>query len=479
MTTFLRSLQEQFNHTTTENGALAHKSSFDPVVDYFGLAGAMRNRAEASADLFETAFRSDVQAAIRTLFYLRDVRGGQGERDVFRAGLKRLVGLSPVKAGRVLQHVPFYGRWDDLLIEGVFQHPEVQKIILNQWTADVAAYERGEGVSLMAKWLPSDKAANKELAIAVRKSLGLSQREYRQTLSALRSRIGLLESSMSRNDWDIDYGKLPAQAHRKHVKAFRRHAEGEYQAYLDAVERGEAKINTSTLYPHELYDMATRYGGDRKAADVMWNNLPDYTRGAEAIVMADVSGSMHQSWSQGANPIAVSVSLALYFAERNQGDYAGYFMTFASTPALMKVPSGDLSARLSAIENSTGWMGSTDVGKAFDAILAAGVKSGTVPATLYIISDMQFDQAIDDGNDTTFQTAKRKFAAAGLELPHVVFWNVDARNDQLPATILDGQVTLVSGFSPTVFGMAVEGKTPRELVDSVINGERYERINPF
>lgn len=470
MTTFLQSLRSQFNTAYTENGDLAHKSSLDPVVDFFALAGAMRDRPEAAADLFEAAFREGRVAAVRTLFYLRDVRGGQGERDVFRAGLRRLMQLNPVVGNQVLRHVPFYGRWDDLFYDGANLSPVVQQIIRTQWCVDVAAYERGEPVSLMAKWLPSDKSrSNWRLAVEIRKTLGLTQREYRQTLSVLRGRIGLLEHDMSENTWyHIDYSKLPAQAHRKHVKAFRRNDGERYRAFLDSVERGEATVNTSTLYPYELYDLCR---SDPKAADVLWKNLPDYTRpGQDAIVLADVSGSMS------GRPMSVSVSLALYFAERNTGPYNGYFMTFASTPELVKVTGDTLPQKLSAIEHSTSWYGSTNLEAAFDAILKAGIQSGTAPGTLYIVSDMQFDQALNHAGFSVFESAKRSFAEVGLELPHVVFWNVNARHDQLPATIMDGHLTMVSGLAANTFGMAVEGKSPRELVEDVVNGERYARI---
>ncbi|QXO14290.1 Ro-like RNA binding protein [Mycobacterium phage Chaser] len=470
MTTFLQSLQSQFNTTRTENGDKAHKSSLDPVVDYFGLAGAMRDRPEASADLFENAFLFDPQAAVRTLFYLRDVRGGQGERDVFRAGLKRLLTTYPELSWAVLKHVPVYGRWDDLFWDGAnITHP-IAKILHEQWASDVAAYERGDSVSLMAKWLPSDKAANKELAIAVRQALGLTQREYRQTLTALRGRIGLVEHDMSERTYEhIDYSRLPAQAHRKHVKAFRRNDGERYQAFLDAVQRGEAKVNTSTLYPYELFDLCR---SDPSAADALWKNLPDYTQpGQDALVLPDVSGSM---WGR---PISVSVSLALYFAERNTGPYKGYFLSFDTTPKLVRVPeSGDLAQKLSAVENHTNNYGSTNLEAAFNAILRAGVESGSVPGVLYIVSDMQFNAALNHADASVFESAKLSFAEVGLELPHVVFWNVNARHDQLPATAMDGNVTLVSGLAATTFALAVEGKSPRELVDDVINSERYANI---
>lgn len=475
MTTFLQEISREINLTRTENGAVTNASSLNAVVDFFAAAGAMRDTPDKAADLFEKAYREDPQTAIRTMFYLRDVRGGQGERAVFRACLKRLADLGFTPMDKVLKHIPEYGRWDDLFYQGSTVTGGMAKIIGDQLVKDADAYNRGESVSLLAKWLPSDTSkGRKDLAVNLRKAIGLDQRKYRKVLSRLRARIGLLEQDMSAKRWrEIDWGKLPSRAHMTHVKAFHRHTPAEYQAYLDSVVKGEAKVNAATLYPYELYDMVN--AGQSQAADALWANLPDYTRGNDGIVLADVSGSMS------GRPMSVSVSLALYFADRNQGVYKDHFMTFSSTPKIEKVEGKTLADRMRAIENSTGWYGSTDLHAAFRAILAAGQRSGQVPKTLYVVSDMEFNAAFgfyrnDRTVDTIFETAKREFAAAGLVLPHVVFWNVNARNSNYPALAHDGNVTLVSGLSPTVFGMAVEGKSPAELVRDVVNGPRYQPI---
>jgi hypothetical protein len=489
MTSFLNHLKAQTNLTHTENGALTNKSSLDPIVDFFSLAGAMRGNVEGAADLFEAALEVDPQTAVRTLFYLRDVRGGQGERDIFRAGLRRLgsrlvddTRAEEVQASfaRLLQHIPEYGRWDDLFFAGITQ--PVAEVVAKQLTADMLAYTSGpdQPVSLLAKWLPSENATSKttkKLARDLRVQLGLGSPEYRRVLSKLRRRIRLLEHDMSANNWnEIDYGKLPSQAHRKHVKAFYRHTPDRYQAYLGAVEKGEAKINVNTVFPYEIYEMVADPGyyginfTPNQYADVAWANLPDHTNGKNALVMADVSGSMN------GRPMAVSVSLALYFAERNKGVFHNHFMTFSSTPQLVEVKGDSLTERMMNIIKSE-WGMSTNLSAAFRAILRASVQSNEPPPeVLYIVSDMEFDYATGGGQETIFQTARREFADAGYQLPHVVFWNVNARNMQSPATILDGAVGLVSGCSPTVFAMAVENKTPRELVEAVVNSERYERI---
>lgn len=501
MTSFLSNLGRETNLALTENGAVTNRSSQDPVVDFFGLAGAMRNDPEKAADLFEKAYKTEPLTAVRTLFYLRDVRGGQGEREVFRAGLRRLTKYDTY--AKVVEHVPYYGRWDDIFHSGVTS--EVVKAVGEQFGVDRHAYDSGGSVSLMAKWLPSENASSKktkDTASQLRTALGVTPRQYRLALTALRRRIRLLEQDMSANNWNgIDYSRLPSQAHRRHVKAFHRHTPERYQAYLAAVERGEQTMNVKTLYPYEIYEMVM--GGQRDYGELAWKSLPDYTNGKNALVMADVSGSM--TWASNPKPISVSVSLALYFAERNNGPFQDYFMTFSANPQLIKVTGDSLYEKMRLISQSE-WGQNTNLLSAFRAIQKAGAKSPEeIPEVLYIISDMEFDAAAPQGGqytmqqqlihtpfgmrvenrrvllpgtsrDTIFETAKREYAQAGMKLPHVVFWNVNARQNQAPALAHDGNATLVSGCSSTIFSQAVEGKTPRQLVDEVVNSERYARI---
>lgn len=492
MTTFLQELQVGTGLTRTENGAVTNKSSLSNVVDFFGLAGAMRNDIPAAMELFRKAYAEDPQTAVRILFYLRDIRGGQGERDLFRAGLHALVRLNHGHLTMVAEHIPFYGRWDDVFFNGVTEGAAA--LVRKQLTTDREAYlaDPDGPVSLLAKWMPSENTSSKAtvaLARQLRTELGMTSAEYRRMLSALRARIHLVEQDMSANNWpNIDYSKVPSQAHRKLARAFGRHDPNGYGAYLESVQKGESTINAGTLYPYEVYNMVKPGQShlNESTANALWENLPDYTNGDDALVMADVSGSM--SNSNGGLPMAVSVSLALYFAERNKGAFAGHFMTFSAEPQLVKVLGNTLSQRMSMIQ-SAHWEQNTDLSKAFQAILHAALRAGgDVPKVLYIISDMEFDQATarrsdrygyfgtPQPQDTVFAHAKLAFQSVGLQLPHVVFWNVNAHQTQTPVTILDGRVSLVSGCSPSIFGMAVEGKSPLELVQSVVNGERYERI---
>jgi len=473
---FLDELQKNTNkYTLTENGAVTNNSSLDANLDYFSRAGAMRGRTGDTKRMFAKAYASNPLIALRTLFYLRDVRGGQGERDTFRAGLKELESIAPEMIKKIISNnwIGEYGRYDDLL--AISDKKAVSEFIKLQLDADAKAYAKGESVSLLAKWLPSENASSKESrkqALEFAELIGWKPSQYRKNIVTLRKYIKLLEQKMSNNEWsEIDYSKVPSQAGRKHVKAFMRHDEKRYREFLGKVDKGEAKINTSTLYTYEVFDLVK--SGQNEVANTMWNNLPDYTNGTDALVIADVSGSM---WGR---PISVSVSLALYFAEHNKGIFNNKFMTFSSHPEVIDVVGKNLTDKLCFIETRE-WGMSTNLEAAFDAILNAAVSSGQgnygMPKVLYIISDMEFDSACSRPSETIFENAQRKFKEAGLELPHVVFWNVDCRNDQSPATKFDDHVTLISGSSQSTFKYAVQGKTPIELMQEVVNGERYSRI---
>ena len=102
------------NHTLTENGALTNKSTFNPIVDFFFHGAALRSRPNEAVNLFQKAFDEDPTQALRILFYVRDVRGGQGEREVFRAILKWLGDNQPEWVIKNLHLIKKYGRFDDL-----------------------------------------------------------------------------------------------------------------------------------------------------------------------------------------------------------------------------------------------------------------------------------------------------------------------------------------------------------------------------
>ncbi len=482
MNTFLNHVDEITTEKLTENGALSYSSSLSSLVDLFALGGAYRSRSVNEIHILVLqAYREDPELTLKCLFYLRDIRGGQGERRFFREGLKVLLdtaNLSEEQQFLLAGLIPKYGRWDDVIY--FWDYFSFSTIIVKQLALDIMD---PTNASLLAKWMPSINASSKEtkkMGRKIAKTIGLTEKEYRQVLSNLRKHLNLVEQKMSKNNWsDIKYESVPSQAMKRYKTAFYRHDEDRMDAYLDAVKSGKKKINTSTLAPYQIFhEILTKAStaNDTKALDTLWNNLPDYVpKNQKAIVVADTSGSMS---NPDYVPISVSLSLALYFAERNTGPFENAFITFSANPKLQKISTDlNLEGKLHSM-SSADWEFNTDINAVFDLLLQTAksnkVDEEDMPQTVYIISDMEFDIAIQ--GKTNFQFAKEKFEEAGYTLPNIVFWNAAARNDTLPVRFDENGVALVSGTSPSIFKMAVENTTPEEFMLKVLNSERYKDV---
>jgi hypothetical protein len=463
---FINSLHKATSVGRTENDAVTYTRSSSALLDFFAQAGAMRKNKAGALDLFKKAFSEDRQSAVRILFYLRDVRGGQGERDLFRAGLEWLGTDVPEVFDAIIEHVPEYGRWDDAF----FDTPAADALIKKVFAEDVAS----DRPTLLAKWLPTMNASSpttRAKASFMAKKLGLDDKTYRQRIRDIRKKIRVVESQMSAREWaSIEYSAVPSQAARIYRNAFKSHDEKRYNEFIAKAEKGEEKINAATLYPYQIYKSA--HQDYSPALNALWTQLPDYTQGKNALVVADVSGSME------GDPMSVSVSLALYFAERNAGQFQDYFITFSGEPKLQKVMGKTLLDKMNSIETAD-WEMNTNLQAVFNLILDTAVANKTpqdeLPSTIYIVSDMEFDSACD--TRTNFEVIEKKYAAAGYEKPTIVFWNVDARSGKnLPVQAGERNVAMVSGFSPVAFKMAVENKTPEQVMEDTINSERYARI---
>lgn len=490
---FVQAMQVQSNFTTTENGALTNKSTLNYVLDFFGAGGAIRSRSENDVvTLFSKAFSQDRLLATKILFYLRDVREGQGERKTFRTLLKWLAVNYPDVVRKNLDNIAFFGRYDDLYsLEGTSLESDVYTLFGNQLKSDIKNMKKGESVSLLAKWLKSENTSSKEscrLARKTRESLELSPKRYRKILSALRKYIDVIEVKMCAGDWkEIDFEKVTSKASLNYRKAFGKHDQERYAAYLKSVEKGEAKMNAGSIFPYEiLRSIITRsgYAGvidvsaqEIMQADLQWKSMPNWLEGNEhyGLVIADVSGSMFTSDML---PILVSVSLAMYFAERNVGPFKDFWMNFSSSPTFQKLVGNNIAEKFTNMDKIN-WGGSTDLQAAFNLILSTAIKNNVkqkdMPSVLYIVSDMEHNYA---GKNTNSDAIKQKYAAAGYLLPKIVWWNVAARNDSFPIRFDESGMALVSGCSPSILKSVLSAKSfdPMSIVYETVNSPRYERV---
>ena len=504
MNNFLNGLTNATNFTHTENGAITHKSTGTALLDMFALGGAYRKRSEEDVIvLFKNAYAEDAYMARKCLFYLRDVRGGQGERRFFRVCLKWLANNDPDVVVANIENIVEYGRYDDWY---VLLDTPVKNVVLSAIKCQLGIDVQSNTPSLLAKWLPSENTSSKvtrHTANIIRNYLGLSHKQYRKTLSILRGRIRVLEKLMSANRWDeIEFDKIPSKAGIKYKNAFARRdfTKARYEAFAKSTE---TKVNAKTLYPYEVVAEALKlfrtgyYSSakmpaldnvDRLMVNKYWENLADYFNGStlNALAVVDTSGSMVSS--EASAPINVAISLGLYCAEKAKGPFAGHYVSFASRPQLIKTEGVDFADKVFRIYK-TNLVDNTNIEATFDLLLDTAIRNhcpqSDLPENIIIISDMEFDAARRDRYDywnrnlsnqaTLMESIERKWNAHGYKMPKLIFWNVDARKNNIPMTVKDG-ISFVSGMSPTIFKQIMSGKTAYDLMYEVLNQERYNAI---
>ena len=493
----LKELKNEANKTYTENGAVTNRSTGKDCLDLFATVGALRRESEQEiVARFLRAYTENADLAMKILFFSRDIRGGLGERRVFRTVLRWLAENEKKSLVRNLPFVAEYGRWDDLLVLlGTPCEKETLALLKEQFKSDLAALDAEGEVSLLGKWLPSVNASNEQtvqLAKKIAKAFGLSERDYRKALVKLRERIRILENNLREKDYTFDYAKQPSKAMFKYRRAFMRNDGERYGAFMERVQKGEAKLHTGTLLPYEIVEPCLYTGGwwsdhcymlpmsdeEKLALNATWAALEDFATDENALAIVDTSGSMYCQNSP--LPASVALSLGLYFAERAKGPYRNHFIEFSAHPELIEIKGDTFADRLRYIA-SFNEVANTNIEAVFDLILDAAVNNdlpqSELPAKLYIISDMEFDACVSGSKFSNFENAKRKFARHGYALPQLVFWNVASRNRQQPVTVNDRGVALVSGCSPRIFSMAMEGELdPWAYMLSVIDTERYAPI---
>lgn len=475
MNTFVSAVQNQ--STRTANGMVARKSTASACVDLFFKIGASRGK-DITKD-FVAAYAEDKEVALRIAQWVRDVRGGAGEREIFRQILKYLDKHDPDAAAKLLMKVPEIGRWDDIFVV------ESKDLKAKAFTMLGDALRAKNG--LAAKWTPRQGP----LAVEIRNFFGMSPKFYRKSLVEMTK---VVEQDMCAKKWDeINFSHVPSVAHSRYKKAFFRNTE-EYAKYVaeltkDPKDRSvNVKINSGAVFPYDvLKGVIGAYRSNYNATELgalqaQWDAMENFIGDANVLPLVDVSGSMtckaggRNSKSE-TTCLDVAVSLGLYCADKNKGKFKDTFLTFSGTPELLHLK-GNIVQKVKQMVDSN-WGMNTNLVKAMDKILKTAVEGGVpqeeMPEVLLIMSDMQFDQCARF-DDSAMQMIARKFEAAGYELPKIVFWNLNAA-DNVPAKFDASGVALVSGFSPTimtaVLGGDTEKFTPYAIMMKAIGIERY------
>jgi hypothetical protein len=423
------------------------------------------------------------------LFYARDVRGGQGERDVFNASLSWLAEHRSEIVLINLDNIVKYGRWSDLI---TLMDTTIEAEVISFWAMSIKSKD-----GLACKWAPREKSTHRKVASKLRQELGMTPKQYRKWLSAHTS---VVETQMCAKDWDeINFSSVPSRAMKIYKSAFERNSKS-FKPWLDLLVKGDVKVNSKTLYPYEIVrDVSRSITADQASLlEAMWNHLPDYFEGSTRSVLPiiDVSGSMETpAGGYGSNSTAtcmdVAVGLGMYCAERTQGSFKNKFITFHERPTLVSIPETDFLSRVSAVKSAP-WGGTTNFQSVFDLILKSAIRNklsqNDLPEIVLCISDMEFDSADRvisswelNGRmqSTNFEAIAEKFEKAGYKVPNLVFWNVQSRSDtNVPVKTSDNGVALVSGFSPSIMKAVLGAKefTPMHLVLDTLNSERYATV---
>lgn len=455
----------------TVNGMKARKSTANACVDLFYNIGASRGKNIVPA--FTAAYVENSDLALRIAQWARDVRGGSGERELFRQILTHLENTNPEDAVRLMAKIPEIGRYDDLL---VFKTKPVKA---KAYTLLGDALRARNG--LAAKWTPRKG----DVAREIREFFGMTPKQYRKSLVALTT---VVETQMCGNDWDnINYNHVPSVAHARYKKAFGRHGTT-YGEYIQKLVKGEAgvKINANAIFPHDVlkgrisgYSKTAWTQTELDAVQAQWDALPNYVGDANVLPMVDSSGSMTcVAGKKGSTScLEIAISLGLYFADKNKGKFKDTFLTFSRTPKLVNLK-GNINQKIDQM--NTGEVANTDLNKAFDLILKTAVDNNVpqaeMPQTLVIFSDMQFDQGVDH-DDSAIEMIARKYQAAGYELPKVVFWNLNAY-DNVPVKFDKSGTALVSGFSPaiaaSILGADPDAFSPEAIMLKAVMNSRYD-----
>jgi hypothetical protein len=339
-----------------------------------------------------------------------------------------------------------------------------------------------DGNALAAKWMPrKGKAANE-----LRKAWGMTPKEYRKLLV---EKTSVVETQMCSKKWgEINYSHVPSVAAARYTNSFRKNDLERYNQYLTALANpsesdSQVKVNAGAVYPYDV--IKTLGKGVQELAVEQWKSLPDFMKGStkKILPVVDVSGSMSSPVSSGKNLscMDVAISLGLYISERNSGAFENAFITFTDTPTLQYLQ-GNLAERYGQLQGSD-WGMSTNLEGVFNLILDKATESklpqSDLPNQILIVSDMEFNAAIDDSNLTAFGMIKKKYESSGYTIPEVVFWNVQSRSrGNLPVAFDENGTALISGFSPSIIKSLLSGNriTPLDIMNQSVESYRYSKV---
>ncbi|KAF8658461.1 hypothetical protein HU200_058913 [Digitaria exilis] len=352
-------------------------------------------------------------------------------------------------------------------------------------------------IGLAAKWCPTpgssfDRSTLLCEAIARRlfpRDADMSEEHYsyhalhrlrREVLVPLRKVLELPEVYMSAQRWsELPYTRVASVAMRRYKSLFKKHDEERFGKYLEDVEAGKAKIAAGALLPHEIAAAAYR-GEDDDVSELQWRRMVGDLRSkgslSNCIAVCDVSGSMHGT------PMEVCVALGLLISELSEEPWAGKVITFSERPEIHLIKGETLAEKLSFVREMQ-WGLNTALQLVFDRILTTAVDARLAKEkmirTVFVFSDMEFDEASTSPWETDYEVICRKFQDAGYGdvVPQMVFWNL-RDSHSTPVTSTQPGVAMVSGFAKNFVKLFLNDGVvnPEAVMEAAIAGEEYQKL---
>lgn len=435
------------------NGDYLYNSSENALLEFFSKAGSLfvkgksiYNNREDAVELFKPAFYTDKVKAMKLLFWLRNCRGGSGNRSAFRSIVKWITETEPDWIKANIDLFPSYGRWDDL--ESCF-NTSCENQAIDIW---VSAILNNDG--LACKWVPREKN-NKEIYKKIRKRAKMSPGDFRKHVS---KNTEVAEKYMCSKEWyKINYNHVPSVCMSRNAKAFLRNDAARFESWKKSLEKKEdgVKVNASVLFPHDIYRMFNSGDSNANLANAQFDALPDYIDAKELriIPICDSSGSMTCQASGSIRAIDVCISLGLYVSDRIGKDNPFYrtIIPFSETARLVSWKNKKFTEAIKSCFD--GYIGSTNIKSALDKILESalifGISNDKMPNCLLILSDMQFNQGTVGSDETVIEKEMKRWESHGYSRPKIIYWNLNAHCGS-PATADHKDVCLISGFSPSI-----------------------------
>lgn len=483
-------LNEELNISVTENGAIGYRTTGKALLDLNFSVSSLRNASgQVIIQKFMLAFFEEKTVALKWLFYCRDIRGGLGERRIFRVVVNHLAKEYPEIIKDYIVYIAEYGRFDDMFtLRDTSLWGYTLDILKRTFNQDCENCRLGKPITLLGKWLPSINSHSfntKKLATEICDYFNISKYMYQKALVGLRNHLDVVEVKMSARRWEeINYPSVPSKANLNYKNAFLKHDKYRRQKYLEKVSAGEEKINGEANNPYEIVGRYMRNRGFDETLEQLWKALPNYVNGdSSTIVVADGSRSMGSTIGDTKyTALDIANSLAIYCAERLSGEFKDKYITFSRRPQLVDLSKGNNLREKIDIARRRNEVANTDIEAVFKLILTTAIKFNLtqeeMPKNILILSDMEFDSCGGrDADSRLFDIISKEYENNGYKIPRLVFWNICSRSSTIPVKENENGVALVSGFSASIFELVISSETdPYKLLLNKLNSERYSLI---